>query len=75
MALEFKEVRALIDADTHSKLWGIAAAQERGMNELLRDAVDLFIAEEIRKAHVAIKTLRALGVHGNGAEKGGTSTP
>jgi len=69
VALELKDVRAKLDPETHRKLSAIAITQEREMADLIRDAVDQFIALEIRKAHAGKRLLKVLnegeGTHGD----------
>jgi predicted transcriptional regulator len=67
MSLELKDVRAKLDPEAHRKLSAIAVATEREMGDLIREAVDLFIAKEIRKAHAGkllLKILKDEGFNG-----------
>jgi predicted transcriptional regulator len=69
MSLELKDVRAKLDPDAHRKLSAIAVATEREMGDLIREAVDHFIAMELRKAHAGkllLKILKDQGVGGEG---------
>lgn len=74
MSLEPKDVRAKLDPEVHRKLSAIAVTQQRDMGDLLREAVDQFIAEEIRKAHLGKLLLRVLGEQGTGGESSGSLT-
>ena len=74
MALELKDVRAKLDPEAHRKLSAIAITHDRDMGDLIREAVDLYIAEEIRKAHVGKVLLRTLSIQGVDGEEQGTSS-
>ena len=75
MALDLKDVRAKLDPDAHRKLSAIAITHNREMGELIRAAVDLYIAEEIRKAHAGKLLLRTLNIQGMDGDGEGTATP
>jgi predicted DNA-binding protein len=74
MALELKDVRAKLDPEMHEELSALAAAKGREMGELLREAVQLYLADENRKAHEYKIFLRMKSVQGVDGESSGTST-
>lgn len=71
MALELKDIRGKVDSDTHRRLSAIAISQGRKIDDLFREAIELFIKEEIRKAHEGKVLLRILGDEGAGGETKG----
>lgn len=73
MALELKDVRAKLDPEAHRILSALAISTGRDMGDLFRDAVDLYITDEIRKAHAAKVFLRMLGSEGTAGERMGTT--
>lgn len=73
MALELKDVRAKLDPEAHRKLSAIAITHEKDMGDLIREAVDRYIADEIKKAHVGRLLLRALNDQGLQRAEQGTA--
>ena len=73
MALDLKDVRAKLEPDAHRKLSALSFATGRDMGDLFRDAVDLYIKDEIRKAHAAKVFLRMLGSEGTDGDCAGTA--
>ena len=75
MAEELQDVRAKLSSQAHKDLSALAQAKGRDMGELLREAVDFYLADETRKAHEYKVFLRIKNVQGaDGAERG-TASP
>jgi hypothetical protein len=75
MADELEDVRAKIDSQSHKDLSALALAKKVGMGDLLREAVELYLADETRKAHEYKVFLRMKSVQGIDGEERGTATP
>jgi hypothetical protein len=74
MAEELRDVRAKLSSQAHEDLSALAQAKGRDMGDLLREAVELYLADETRKAHEYKVFLRMKSVQGaDGAEQGTAS--
>lgn len=75
MAEDLKDVRAKLGSQAHEDLAALAHAKGRDMGDLLREAVQLYLADETRKAHEYKVFLRMKSVQGiDGAERGTATT-
>lgn len=75
MAEDLQDVRAKISRQAHEELTALSQATGREMGELLRQAVEIFIAGERQKAHEYSLFLRMMRPKGNsGDDTGHAST-
>jgi hypothetical protein len=72
MAELLKDVKANISSQAHKDLSALAHAKGCHIGELLRAAVDFYLADEMRKAHEYKVFLRMQSVQGNDTESRGT---
>lgn len=75
VAEPLKDVKAYITPQAHKDLSALAHAKGCHIGELLRAAVDLYLADENRKAHEYSLFLRMKSVKGNEKEDQRTATP
>jgi hypothetical protein len=65
---ELKDLRAKVSPQAHMDLCALAHATNRDVGELLREAVDKYLADENRKAHEYKLFLRMKTAQGNDRE-------
>lgn len=75
VAEELRDVKANITSQAHKDLSALAHAKGCHMGELLRAAVELYLADETRKAHEYKVFLRMRSVQGIDTESRGTANP
>lgn len=75
VAEELRDVRAKLGSQAHEDLAALAQAKGRDMGELLREAVELYLIDEVRKAHEYTVFLRMKSVQGRSGAAPGSVTP
>jgi len=71
MALERKDLRLKLDADTHAGLSLIADVTDRDMADIVEQLVNEYVKRRIHEASLIADRARRLGIAGNGGESVG----
>lgn len=72
MALERKDLRLKLDADTHAALSLIADVTDREMNEIAEQLIHDYVIRRVHEANVIADRARRLGIAGSARESAGS---
>jgi hypothetical protein len=73
MALERKDIRAKLDADTHAKLKAVCDIDGVDMGDFIEAVLVPVIEKRVHDAMVLADKLQRLGIAGNARRRAGTS--